>query len=376
MNRLANYINHLKPNQERHAMLTGPPLVKALMNFFQKGIQSINKLLFIILLISACVGCASAQPGSQWVVYEGNNGPGKGKHIVLVSGDEEYRSEEALPMLAKILAERHGFKCTVLFAIDPATGHIDPENQTNIPGLENLRNADLMILFTRFRELPDKQMKYIDEYIRKGKPVIGMRTATHAFNYSRNKQSSYAKYSFDSKVKGWEDGFGRQVLGETWVNHHGIHGREGTRGLINGLMEKSPVLRGVKDIWGPTDVYTIRDLSDDTQVLLYGQSSHGLTAESPVNYGKSVMPVAWIKQYKNESGSQSRIFNTTMGASVDLLSEDLRRLLVNACYWATGMGKEIPEKNNVEIVGEYQPTMFGFGKHTRGQTPADFQLEK
>ena len=144
------------------------------------------------------VQCTEAQQGKQWVTYEGNEGLGKGKHIVLVSGDEEYRSEEALPMLAQILSKHHGFKCTVLFAIDPQTGEIDPENQTNIPGLEQLQTADLMVLFTRFRELPDEQMKYIDEYTQGGKPVVALRTSTHAFQYKRNMESPYAKYSFNS----------------------------------------------------------------------------------------------------------------------------------------------------------------------------------
>jgi hypothetical protein len=97
----------------------------------------------------------------QWVKYEGSEGPGKGKHIVLISGDEEYRSEEALPMLGQILAKKYGFTCTVLFATDPKTGEIDALNATNIPGLENLKKADLMVLFTRFRELPDSQMKFL-----------------------------------------------------------------------------------------------------------------------------------------------------------------------------------------------------------------------
>ena len=334
------------------------------------------KLLLVILFMITSVEVTIAQSGKQWVVYEGKAGAGHGKHIVFVSGDEEYRSEEALPMLAKILAERHGFKCTVLFSIDPKTGKIDPDNQVNIPGLENLKTADLLVIFTRFRELPDKDMKYIDAYIKSGKPVIGLRTATHAFYYTRNKQSPYAKYSFDSRVTGWEDGFGRQILGETWVAHHGKHGEEGTRGLVNGLMEKDPILRGVKDVWGPTDVYAIRNLTDDAKVLLYGQSSIGLTPESPLSFKKSVVPVAWIKYHKNENGSTTRIFNTTMGASVDLVSEDLRRLLVNACYWATGMEQQIPEKSNVEIVGEYDPTMFGYGKFKKGQTPADYGLGK
>src|SRR5512145_3066633 len=92
------------------------------------------------------------------IVFEGSKGPGKGKRIVLISGDEEYRSEEALPQLAKILSMRHGFRSTVLFAIDPATGEIDPRRQDSIPGLEALRSADLMVIFTRFRDLPDEQM--------------------------------------------------------------------------------------------------------------------------------------------------------------------------------------------------------------------------
>ena len=91
-----------------------------------------------------------------WLRYEGGRGPGAGKHVVLVSGDEEYRSEEALPLLARILAEHHGFTTTVLFAIDPDTGRVDPENTRNIPGLDHLGDADAVVLFTRFRELPDE----------------------------------------------------------------------------------------------------------------------------------------------------------------------------------------------------------------------------
>src|SRR6266446_3480 len=99
------------------------------------------------------------------IVFQGTRGPGKGKHIVLVSGDDEYRSEEALPQLAKILAKQHGFKCTVLFPIDKETGEIKPDYQENIPGLELLRSADLMVMFLRFRNLPDDQMAYIFEYV-------------------------------------------------------------------------------------------------------------------------------------------------------------------------------------------------------------------
>ncbi len=335
-----------------------------------------NSLLFITIIIIISARLATAQQSHQWAVYQGSEGVGKGKHIIFVSGDEEYRSEEALTMLAKILAAHHGFKCTVLFSIDPKTSKIDPDNQTNIPGLEQLKTADLMVLLIRFRELPDEQMKFIDEYTKAGKPVVALRTSTHAFNYTRNKQSPFAKYSYNSTVKGWEGGYGRQILGETWIAHHGVHGKEGTRGLINGTMENHAILRGVKDIWASTDVYTIRNLTGDSKVLVYGQSTHGMTPKSPLSYEKSVMPVAWIKYYMNENGNTARIFNTTMGASVDLVSRDLRRLLVNACYWAMGMDQQIPVESNVEIIGEYNPTMFGFGGFKKGLTPADFEIKK
>ncbi len=312
------------------------------------------------------------QPSEQWVTYTGGAGPGKGKQIVLISGDEEYRSEEALPMLAQILASRLGFTCTVLFSIDPETGEIDPNQQANIPGLQALENADLMIIFTRFRELPQEQMHYIDDYLTAGKPVIGLRTATHAFHYTRNKEDQYAKYDFQSNVPGWENGFGSLVLGETWVSHHGNHGSEGTRAVINDAHATHPILKGVEDIWGPTDVYTVGPL-DDATVLLYGQSTSGMSADAPINTEKEMLPIAWTRTYQLPGGKEGKAFTTTMGASVDLQSTDLRRLLVNACFWATGLEKAISEQVDVSVVSPYTPTMFGFDGFKRGQFPADFR---
>ncbi|MFT7486773.1 MAG: putative heme-binding domain-containing protein, partial [Candidatus Paceibacteria bacterium] len=98
----------------------------------------------------------SSAPEDPWIVFEGGDGPGKGKHVVLIAGDEEYRSEEALPMLARILSQRHGFRCTVLFSTDKENGEINPEEQTYIPGIEVLDDADMMVCFLRFRELPDE----------------------------------------------------------------------------------------------------------------------------------------------------------------------------------------------------------------------------
>ncbi|MGC4003957.1 MAG: hypothetical protein QM811_12850 [Pirellulales bacterium] len=192
-------------------------------------------LSFILLATSAL--CA-AEAG---VTYVGKSGPGVGKRVVLVSGDEEYRSEETLPALGKILAERHGFTCTVLFAIDKKDGTINPNQGDNIPGLEALDKADLLVLFTRFRNLPDDQMKHIVDYVDAGKPVIGIRTATHAFNIPKDK--TYAKYSHNSKVDGYDGGFGRQIFGETWINHHGSHGKESQRGILTEAGKSHPVTR-------------------------------------------------------------------------------------------------------------------------------------
>lgn len=307
------------------------------------------------------------------VRYEGTQGLGKGKHIVLVSGDEEYRSEEAMPQLGKILAKHHGFTCTVLFPIDKNDGTINPDQNDNIPGLEALEDADLLVIFTRFRNLPPEQMKYLADYIESGKPIIGLRTATHAFNIPADKP--YSKYSWRSKAEGWDGGFGRQVLGETWISHHGHHGRQSTRGLIAPGEAEHPILKGIKDgdIWGPTDVYGVRlPLPGDSKPLVMGQVLSGMKADSaPVDgpKNKPMMPVAWVKSYKSPTGKTARVFSTTMGASQDFLSVGLRRLLVNATYWSLGMEDKIQPDAPVEIVGDYQPTPFGFKKFQRGLRP-------
>ena len=202
----------------------------------------------LIALGSYTVGTAE----DAWVTYEGTSGPGQGKHLVFVSGDDEYRSEEALPMLARIMAEHHGFKCTVLFAINPETNEIQPNHQTNIPGLAALKTADLAVFFLRFRNLPDDQMQYVADYTNSGKPIVGMRTSTHAFNLS-NKEGKFANFTFN-RGSDFSGGWGRQVLGETWVNHHGHHGQESTRGIAAEGQSKHPILIGCSNIWGDTDV--------------------------------------------------------------------------------------------------------------------------
>jgi len=329
----------------------------------------------LVAVVGAVLGTSNVvMADDPWLVFDGGNGPGKGTHIVLVSGDEEYRSEETLTQLGKILAERHGFKCTVLYAID-TDGTINPVRTDNIPGLEALQSADLMVIFTRFRNLPDDQMKQIVDYVESGKPIVGLRTATHAFQLPES--STYARYSWQSKT--WDAGFGRQVLGETWVSHHGNHGVESTRGVIAPSMQDDPILRGIKDgdIYGPTDVYTVTiPLPGDSRPLVLGQVLEGMDPkDKPVAGAKNdpMMPIAWVKSYTPASGKKARVFTTTMGAAQDLSSEGLRRLLVNACYWAVGLESKIPAQSNVDIVGTYDPLPFGSDKHKPGVRPSDLK---
>jgi hypothetical protein len=303
---------------------------------------------------------ASAQ---DRLVLPGKSGPGHGKRVVLVSGDDEYRSEQALPQLARILAERHGFDCTVLFSIDPATGAINPELHTNIPGLEALDTADLLVLLTRFRDLPDQQMKHIVDYVEAGRPIVALRTATHAFDIKTS--PTYRRWTWNSKE--WDGGFGRQVLGETWIDHHGKHKVQSTRAITVEGQERHPILRGIPigEIWVPTDVYGVRlPLPADAQPLLLGAVLESMEPSSKPVAGpqnQPMLPVAWTKTYRG-----GRIFTTTMGSAQDLLNEPFRRLLVNACYWAVGLESRIAERSDARLVGAYEPLPFGFGGYQKG----------
>ncbi|MPN30614.1 hypothetical protein SDC9_178085 [bioreactor metagenome] len=215
-------------------------------------------------------------------------------------------------------------------------------------------------------------MRHFVEYLDAGKPVIALRTSTHGFAYERNKESKYAR--FDWRSKAWPGGFGQQILGETWINHHGVHGKESTRGVINEKMANEPVLRGVKDIWGPTDVYGVVHLPADAQVLVWGEVLSGMQSiDSPVeSKNKPMMPLIWLREYRGASGKTNRVLASTIGAAVDLENEGLRRLLVNGVFWAAGLEKQIPAHADVSYAAPYKPSWFGFGKHQPGLKPSDF----
>jgi len=305
------------------------------------------------------------------VVYRGSAGPLAGKEIVFVAGDEEYRSEQSLPQLARILAFRHGARCTVLFSTDPKTGAIDPGAAQHLPGLEVFGRADLLVMLLRFRALPDAEMQRFADYVAAGKPIVALRTSTHAF--ALPKSSKFADWSWNAEG----GGFGRRVLGETWIAHHGQHGVQGCRGVVAEGAAVHAILRGFVpgSVFDPADVYRVRlPLPEGCVPLLLGCVLQTMQPDAlPVPDQLVQMPIAWVRELPGPQGRKQRVFTTTLGAAQAFLHEGSRRLVVNACCWALGREDAIAPDLDVRLVGDYAPRPFGFGKHEPGVQPVDLR---
>ena len=322
---------------------------------------------FCITLFAILFTASLAPAAEDHIVYQPKDGPGGGKHIVFLCGDEEYRGEEGLPMMAKILSQRHGFKCTVLFSLNDK-GEIDPNNQKSLSNPKALDSADAIVMLLRFRTWPDEIYKHFDDACNRGIPVIGLRTSTHAF-------------------RGKLGGFGKRVLGERWVSHWGAHKREACRGKIEPGAEKDPILNGVTDVFADSDVYEAYP-PKDAKILMRGLVLENMKPNSKPStrqkrnrqLGKvtgvndPAMAVAWTRSHKWPSGKTSPIFTSTMGAATDLLSEGLRRMIVNAIY--AGLKLEVPKKANVDYVDPYRPLFYGFNSFRKGLRPSDHALGK
>ncbi len=334
--------------------------------------KTTHRLVLLTALVATVVFLPATGSPAQTLELEGGDGPGKGKRVVLVSGDEEYRSEESNPMLGKILSQRFGFDCTVLFAINPENGVINPEIQTNIPGLEALADADLMVLNTRFRQLPDEQLKHIADYVNAGKPIIALRTATHAFTGG----SKYGDIQWSN--------FGLDYLGEKWVAHHGQHKVQGARGVVVEKNAGHPVLHGVEEVFAESDVYTVKNLDEgaaNVTLLMRAAVTESLDPDSKAIDGPKNDPTqaaVWLYGYTAPNGSKGTALTTTMGASVDFKSEGLRRLIVNGAFFLTGL--DVPEQADVTPIDAFNPTFFSRNPPEHYEkiklTPADFGLGK
>ncbi len=343
----------------------------------------------IAVAIVALMAAASAHAGGG-LTYEGAEGPGKGKHVVFILNGK-YSNTQDLAVLAEMLAVRHGFTCTALFTTDPKTGaivHQMPEGVLdNIDGLDALDHADLMVISMCARHLPDEQMKHIAEYVDSGRPIVGIRFANEAFLYKQDDPNPYAIFSHARRGPIWNAGFGYNVLGEDFVGHqyHSKMNLQSHRCFFAIGAEKHPILRGIHDgeIWGRTDVLRVRlPMQHEVFPLLLGQVLCGANKPNDPPVGVigedttkpevldtrdrnlPMMPVAWIFPYVTSHGKTARVFNTTMSDSPDFENEAMRRLFVNACYWAVAMEKQIPERANVDLVSP-------FGRFRNGVKPQD-----
>jgi len=316
----------------------------------------------VAALVSAFTLCAAAVAAP--LVYQGDAGPAKGKHIVLIASDHEYKSEEALPMLGRILAKRFGAKCTVLFGVDE-NGFIRP-GQSNIPGTEVLKTADLMVIFTRFQNLPAEQMQPIIDYLDRGGPVVGFRTSTHGFKIPAD--SPFAKYDYAYKGEDYKGGFGRQILGETWVGHYGPNHKSSTRLDLVPDKLSHPVLRGVKDAWAEIGAYNAYPI-EGSEVLAMAQPLNGMEPGSPNDDSKPPMPGAWVREYPSKSGKKGRVFASTYGGSGDLANDGFRRMAVNGCLWALGLEEKIQPDSDIGLVGPLRPTFHGGAKRAKDVKP-------
>jgi hypothetical protein len=322
----------------------------------------IKHYLVLIAFLLAAVATAG-----EFLTYEGKDGPGKGKHIVFIASDHEYKGEETCPALARILAKKYGFKCTVLFGLN-AKGELQ-NGSSNIPGMENLKTADLMFLFLRFQDWNDEQMGHFLAYMDRAGPIIGLRTTTHAFKIPKG--SKYEKYSNMYNGKDYQGGFGRQVLGEKWAGHYG--GNHVTTTRIDIVPEKKdhPILKGVKDAWAYCGGYKADPLKP-SNVLAMAQPVKGKDRNAPAITSMPPVPAAWTRSYKGKNGKEGRIFTSTYGSSPDLVNEGFRRMLLNATMWAVGLEDKIKADSDIAFVGPFNPTFArGAKRRIGGVKPLD-----
>ncbi len=316
-----------------------------------------------ILIFLLTVTIIHANP----VVYEGDAGPGKGKHIVFLASDHEYRAEEVCPMLARILANRMGFKCTVVFGVDK-NGNIQA-GSSNISGLAALEKADLFFIAARFLNPPDEEMAHLNAYLERGGPVVGVRTSSHAFQIPAN--SEYAKYDFKSKVEGYENGFGHQVLGNTWVGHYGKNHKQGTRIVTVPEQRGHVILSGVGETAFTFAGGYVGKAAPDFTVIATSQPLVSMDPNSELDATKPAMPCTWTREYAAKDGSKHRVLHSTQGASQDFLDDNYRRMILNGMLWAMGMEKEIKPDLDYSFVGPFQPNKFSFKGEAKNVKPSD-----
>jgi type 1 glutamine amidotransferase len=259
-------------------------------------------------------------------------------HVVFVTGDDEYRSEITMPMIAAILEKAHGMKTSVAYA------RPRPQTKDHIEGLEALATADLMVMFTRFRALPEQELAPILAYVESGKPLVGLRTTTHAFLYPEG-----------SPRQPLNDGFGRNIFGQKWITHHGHE--SSTDVALHDANRSHPILRGVAPFHARSWLYHVAPLAGEGNTVLLDGTSINSNKKAKAAEFPLMQPVAWTRQYKG-----ARVFFTTLGHPADFEHESMRRLLINGILWT--LGRDIPTGGaNADVQGTYvAPESFDLSK--------------
>ena len=227
----------------------------------------------------------------------------------------------------------------------------------------------MVFLNIRFRNWPDETMAKFQAAMERGAAVMALRTTTHAFKIPNN--AKYARYSFNHKGPDWKGGFGREVLGETWVNHHGHHAYEGCRARVEAGQENHPIMKGVGEIFVTSDVYGAKPKEPST-ILVRGYVTETLKPDSKDIDAKNkpAQPVVWTREFTWPNGKTSKVLTSTMGAGIDLLDDNLRLLLVNAAHERLGL--PVPDKADASLPAGYKPSFYKAGQYRKNCTPADF----
>ena len=316
-----------------------------------------------LLILTILTACGEKTKSKKEIISEEIKAP----HIVFVTGEEEYRSEETFPMLAKLAKRELGAKVSIAYSID-SSGFIDPNRTDHIEGLEALETADLLVVFMRFRNLPKKELDYITNYVESGKPIVGFRTTTHAF-----------KYDNDSTLTTYNEEWPAKVFGQQWITHHG-HFDDGkfpvTDISIKDGKSDNPILNGFSEFEAYSWLYHVDGgdwkLQGDSKPILMG---HSTKSQHEMN-GKLDQfsldnPVAWTKSYTGTSGKPARVFFTTLGHPYDFKLPVMRKIAMNGIYWALGKEDNIPKEGvNVILDEPFEPNNSGFGqKFKKNQKP-------
>lgn len=304
--------------------------------------------------------------------------------VVFLTGDEEYRSEESQPMLAKMLERDYGFETVVGFSVDE-DGFVDPLAAESLTMTEELADADLLVMYLRFRRPSEAAFQHILEYLGKGKPVVAFRTSTHAF-----------RFAHDANLDGWGfqtnaenvNSFGggvliRELLGQSWITHHG-HFDDGKKPLTEVTIREDksghPILTGVEPFQAYSWLYHVdggdHTMAGDPDLLLNGRALQSNKIErGEIDRFPLTNPVAWTKTHEGENGKAGRVFTTTLGHPYDFKNPNMRRLSIQGILWALGKEELIPEGGvTADTVGDYEPNNSGFGedKFKQGMKPSDF----